>query len=176
MLLFCWQYSKLFVLGAIKHMQTVSGHMFSEDNDCTYPLSICDVDVSFLFSKVFHYLLMAFFHCHVQRSPLIERRIHISKQVSDQISQHDLFPTLTALKRNACCLLHPYVHYFQNFLEKSITNSVTQNACNHALSSLCERCLGPTTLFVDDKKRVTIALSFSLVKIIHACTCKCYNT
>ena len=56
---------------------------------------IFDVDISFILNKVFHYLLMAFFHCHVQGSSLIKRRIHNSKQISDQISQHDLTELLS---------------------------------------------------------------------------------
>ena len=57
---------------------------------CTYPLNIFDIDVSFTLNKLFYNVQMAFFHCHVEGSPLIERRIEISEQVLVQTSQHDL--------------------------------------------------------------------------------------
>ena len=77
-------YVKLFVLVAIKSIhKEVSWHVFSEMrwanwnsiycHICAYPLSICDVDISVTLNKVFHYLLMASFHCDVQGSSLNKR-------------------------------------------------------------------------------------------------------
>ena len=53
-------------------------------------LNIFAVNVSIpLNNKVFHYVHMASFHCHVQGSPLIERRIQIAKH-SFITGQHDI--------------------------------------------------------------------------------------
>ena len=71
--------------------QAITQTLIHKDcHTCTYPLNIFDVDISFTLNKLFYNVQMAFFHCHVEGSPLIERRIEISKQVSAQTSQHDL--------------------------------------------------------------------------------------
>ena len=72
----------------------------------TYPLNIFDIDVSFTLNKLFYNVQMAFFHCHVEGSPLIERRIDISELVLVQTSQHDLhiaqFLVLRGRERTPC--------------------------------------------------------------------------
>ena len=40
----------------------------------TYPIVICDIDISFFVNKELHHLIVAFSSCHVQRSPLIEKK------------------------------------------------------------------------------------------------------
>ena len=40
----------------------------------TYPIVICDINVSFFVNKELHHLIVAFSSCHVQRSPLIEKK------------------------------------------------------------------------------------------------------
>lgn len=44
----------------------------------TYIRYILDVDISTLFNKVFHHILIVFISCHMQRSPLMERNICMS--------------------------------------------------------------------------------------------------
>ena len=40
----------------------------------TYPIVICDINISFFVNKELHHLIVAFSSCHVQRSPLIEKK------------------------------------------------------------------------------------------------------
>ena len=40
----------------------------------TYPIVICDINISFFVNKELHYLIVAFSSCHVQRSPLIKKK------------------------------------------------------------------------------------------------------
>ena len=89
----------------------------------TYPLNIFDIDVSFTLNKLFYNVQMAFFHCHVEGSPLIERRIEISEQVLVQTSQHDLhiarFLVLRGRERTPCTV-STVCAVCQTFLENHI--------------------------------------------------------